>query len=60
MGKTIELNNRIVGEGNPCYIIAELGSNHNRELEMAKRGQNMVDGKGTERIISEIPRSVLS
>jgi pseudaminic acid synthase len=37
VGKTIELDGEIVGIGHPCYIIAEIGSNHNRELETAKK-----------------------
>ena len=37
MSKTIELDRKIVGTGYPCYIIAEIGSNHNRELETAKK-----------------------
>ena len=37
MCKTIELDRKIVGIGYPCYIIAEIGSNHNRELETAKK-----------------------
>jgi len=44
MGKTIGLNGKIVGEGNPCYIIAEIGSNHNREMETAIRQKG--DKKG--------------
>ncbi|MBF0119195.1 MAG: pseudaminic acid synthase [Desulfobacterales bacterium] len=35
--KTIELNGKIIGDGYPCYIIAEVGSNHNRDMETAKR-----------------------
>lgn len=34
---TIEINGRIVGTGHPAYVIAEAGSNHNRDLETAKR-----------------------
>jgi len=37
MRKTIKLQDTIVGRGHPCYIIAEIGSNHNRELETAKK-----------------------
>lgn len=36
MGKTINLNGTVVGKGHPCYIIAEIGSNHNRNLDTAK------------------------
>ncbi len=35
--KSIELDQKIVGTGHPCYIIAEIGSNHNRKLETAKK-----------------------
>lgn len=37
MGKTIKLQNTIVGRGHPCYIIAEIGSNHNRNLDRARK-----------------------
>lgn len=35
--KTIELAGRTVGESHPCYVIAEAGANHNRDLPTAKR-----------------------
>lgn len=35
---TITLNNgRVIGTGHPCYIIAEIGINHNGSLELAKK-----------------------
>lgn len=37
MGKVIELNGKIAGDGYPCYIIAEVGSNHNRDMKTAQR-----------------------
>ncbi|MFB3883665.1 MAG: pseudaminic acid synthase [Thermodesulfobacteriota bacterium] len=37
MGNTLELDGQIVGMGYPSYIIAEVGSNHNKELDTAKR-----------------------
>lgn len=36
MNKQIVLDGKIVGEDCPCYIIAEIGSNHNRDLDLAK------------------------
>lgn len=33
----ISLGPRKVGDGHPCYVIAEAGSNHNRDLDMARR-----------------------
>lgn len=37
MGNVIKLNDTTVGESHPCYIIAEIGSNHNRSLDTAKK-----------------------
>ena len=35
--KTVRISAREVGDGQPCYVIAEAGSNHNGSLELAKR-----------------------
>lgn len=35
--KKVKIGNRLVGEGEPCFIIAEAGSNHDGKLEIAKR-----------------------
>jgi pseudaminic acid synthase len=34
---TIEVAGRKIGPGNPCYVIAEAGANHNRDLGLAKQ-----------------------
>ncbi len=39
--KKIKVGNRFIGEGEPTYIIAEIGINHNGSLELAKK---MIDG----------------
>jgi N-acetylneuraminate synthase len=36
MAKTIQIGNRIVGEGYPTYIVAEIGINHNGDMEVTK------------------------
>lgn len=36
-GKNIKIGNKVVGEGDPTFIIAEAGSNHDGKLEQAKR-----------------------
>jgi len=33
----IKIGNRLIGEGKPVFVIAEIGSNHNRDLGLAKR-----------------------
>ena len=35
--KTIKIGDRIIGDGRPCFIIAEAGINHNGNLEIAKQ-----------------------
>ena len=34
---TVKIGNRLVGAGQPCYIIAEIGINHNGNVDLAKR-----------------------
>src|SRR5262249_50772064 len=33
----VKIGNRQVGEGQPCYVIAEIGINHNGDIDQAKR-----------------------
>ena len=33
---TVKIGNKVVGDGNPCYVIAEIGINHNGSLDLAK------------------------
>jgi len=37
MKHEIKIGNRMVGDGHPTYIIAEIGINHNGDLEIAKQ-----------------------
>jgi N-acetylneuraminate synthase len=37
MSREIELGDRLVGDGHAAYIVAEIGINHNGDLETAKR-----------------------
>lgn len=32
----IEINGRKVGDGEPCYVIAEIGANHNGDMSLAR------------------------
>ncbi|MDR3735080.1 MAG: N-acetylneuraminate synthase family protein [Acidobacteriaceae bacterium] len=34
---TVQIGNKLVGAGQPCYIIAEIGINHNGDIDLAKR-----------------------
>jgi N-acetylneuraminate synthase len=33
----VRIGNRLVGDGQPCFIIAEVGINHNGDIDLAKR-----------------------
>jgi sialic acid synthase SpsE len=35
--KEVKIGSKWVGEDHPCYIVAEIGNNHNGELEIAKK-----------------------
>lgn len=37
MTKTVKIGNRLVGDGQPCLFIAEIGINHNGDLNLAKK-----------------------
>ena len=35
--RTVKIGNKQVGPGQPCYVIAEIGINHNGDVDLAKR-----------------------
>jgi len=35
--KVIRIGERVVGEGNPAYVVAEIGLNHNGDMDLAKK-----------------------
>ena len=37
MGKCVKIGEKKVGEGYPCFIIAEIGINHNGSIDLAKK-----------------------
>ena len=37
MAREIKIGNRMVGDGHPAYVIAEIGINHNGDLDIAKQ-----------------------
>jgi N-acetylneuraminate synthase len=36
-GQSIKIGAKTVGSGHPCYVIAEIGINHNGDVDLAKR-----------------------
>lgn len=37
MNKQVRIKNKVIGDGNPCFLIAEIGINHNGDVAIAKR-----------------------
>lgn len=37
MGETVRIGNRLVGRRQPCFVVAEIGINHNGDVECAKQ-----------------------
>ena len=35
--KCVKIGNKTVGDGYPCFIIAEIGINHNGSVNLAKK-----------------------
>ena len=35
--RKVEIGGRLVGEGEPCYIVAEIGINHNGDLDLTRQ-----------------------
>ncbi len=50
MTRTIDLGGRKVGDGQPIYVIAEIGINHNGSLEIAKRLIDVAKASGCDSV----------
>lgn len=37
MGKAVQIGKHLVGDGHPCFIVAEIGINHNGSVELTKK-----------------------
>jgi N-acetylneuraminate synthase len=44
--RDLQIGTSMVGEGHPCYIVAEIGINHNGDIDIAKRLINVAAGAG--------------
>ena len=42
----VRLGSKVVGAGQPCYVIAEIGINHNGDIDLAKQLINVAVGAG--------------
>jgi sialic acid synthase SpsE len=34
----VKINNKLIGPGHPCFVVAEIGNNHNGSFELAQKG----------------------
>jgi N-acetylneuraminate synthase len=46
----VRLGSKIVGPGKPCYVIAEIGINHNGDIDIAKKLINVASGAGCDAV----------
>ena len=46
MAREIKIGNQLVGDGQPTYVVAEIGINHNGSLEIAKKMINAAQHAG--------------
>ena len=53
-GLNVEINNRKIGEGHPCYIIAEVGINHNGDLETARQLLSAAASAGVDAVKTQV------
>jgi len=47
---TVRIGDKLVGEHKPCYIVAEIGINHNGDIDLAKRLISMAVGAGCDAV----------
>jgi N-acetylneuraminate synthase len=46
----LRIGGKLVGDGQPCYIIAEIGINHNGDIDLAKRLISVAVGAGCDAV----------
>lgn len=47
---TVRLGNRLIGDDQPCYIVAEIGINHSGNIDLAKRLISVAVGAGCDAV----------
>src|SRR5260370_42403579 len=46
----VRLGSKVIGPGKPCYVIAEIGINHNGDIDLAKKLINVALGAGCDAV----------
>jgi N-acetylneuraminate synthase len=47
---SVRIGNRLVGDNQPCFVIAEIGINHNGDIDLAKRLISIAVGAGCDAV----------
>jgi N-acetylneuraminate synthase len=50
MSKSVRVGSKTLGPDNPCYLIAEIGVNHNGDIDIAKRLISIASGAGCDAV----------
>jgi N-acetylneuraminate synthase len=50
MSRTVRIGEHLVGDGQPAFIVAEIGINHNGDLEIAKQLVDVAKGAGCDAV----------
>lgn len=50
MSKSVPVGSKTLGPDNPCYLIAEIGVNHNGDIDIAKRLISIAAGAGCDAV----------
>jgi len=48
--EVVNIGARVVGKGQPCYVVAEIGINHNGDLDIAKRLISLAAASGCDAV----------
>ena len=46
----VKIGNAVVGDGHPCFVIAEIGINHNGDIDIAKKLITLAAGAGCDAV----------
>lgn len=46
----VKIGNKLVGDGHPCYVIGEIGINHNGDIQIAKKLIDMASAAGCDAV----------
>ena len=46
VGGPVQIGSKLVGDGHPSYIIAEIGINHNGDIDLARRLISVAEAAG--------------